>query len=133
MMTTDEQIELYCEQKEQEKALNKSIKKLNADIKESLTKTNQTTVEAGKYSVTLEKRVTDNIDTVKMLMIMKTYWEEHYEGKCPFIRTVEVLDDTELEAFLYKEKLPDDVIIALGGCRSKTETTALTYKIKKEK
>lgn len=133
-MTPKEQIELYCEQMNEEKALHKANKTLNDNIKQTLIDDNATDAKSGKYSVHLETRVTEELDTVKMLDILKAFWKKKYGSKkCPFIRTVEVLDMEELESFMYTEELPSDLILDLDMCRIKKETKALTYKIAKEK
>ena len=131
-MATSEQVELYCEQKEQEKVLKKSIAKLNEDIKSSLIAENKNDMTSGKYTVQLEIRTSEDVNTEKMLSILKQFWQKnHGDEKCPFIRTVEYVDMDELEAFMYQEELPKEVILDLDTCRIKKTTTALTYKIKK--
>lgn len=136
-MSTEEQIKLYCEQKNEESRLNKSNKQLNEALKQILIEQvkkdkNATDITAGKYSVHLVVKQSEDIDEFKMLSVLKDFWQKTKgEEKCPFIGTVEYLDMDALEAFMYKEELPKDVIIALDGCRIKKESTSLTYKIAK--
>lgn len=136
-MNTEEQIKLYCEQKNEESRLNKSNKQLNESLKQILIEQvkkdkNATDITAGKYSVHLVVKQSEDIDESKMLSVLKDFWQKTKgKEKCPFIGTVEYLDMDALEAFMYKEELPKDVIIALDGCRIKKESTSLTYKIAK--
>lgn len=131
-MTTEEQVKLYCEQKAEESTLNKSNKKLAESIKQALLESNETDFSAGKYSIHLETRVTESVDEFGMLTVLKNYWDANKgDEKCPFIKTTEYIDMDALEAFMYKEDLPKDVLLALDGCRVKKETTAITYKIAK--
>lgn len=136
-MNTEEQIKLYCEQKNEESRLNKSNKQLNESLKQILIEQvkkdkNATDITAGKYSIHLVVKQSEDIDESKMLSVLKDFWQKTKgEEKCPFIGTVEYLDMDALEAFMYKEELPKDVIIALDGCRIKKESTSLTYKIAK--
>jgi hypothetical protein len=135
-MDSKELIRTYCIQKSQESALNKSNKKLSEDIKKSLIENNQTDAEADEYSVHLEKRVTESIDEEKMMTVLEDFWHrEHGEEDCPFIgsRTIYFVDSDALEKYMYQNDLPEDVILALDGCRIKEETIALKYKINKEK
>lgn len=136
-MTTEEQVKLYCEQKTEESRLNKSNKQLNATLKQILIEQvakdkNATDITAGKYTVHLVIKQTEDIDEVKMLSILKDFWKSTKgEEKCPFIGTVEYIDMDALESFMYKEELPKEVILALDGCRTKKEDMAITYKIAK--
>ena len=133
-MGLEEQVTQYCEQKEQESILSKSNKKLNDEIKRTLIESNQKDATFGKYTVKLESRTSENVDDVKMLAVLKAFWESEHKGeKCPFIATVEVLNPDALEEFMYKTELPESVILDLDKCRTVTTTTALKYSIKKEK
>ena len=128
-LTTLERVDLYCDSKEAEKTLNKDIKALNEKIKQEMRNGNMTEMQTDKYVVTLESRVTDEIDPALMLMALKKYWDkEHAEEQCPFIRTVEVIDEDALEKFMYSNKLPEETMSELEKCRKKKVTTALTYK-----
>ena len=131
-MLTEEQIKTFCTQKAEENALKKANTKLADIIKEDLIKSNKTDASAGKYSVSLTKRTTEDVDEPKMLEVLKQFWmNTHKDEKCPFIGTVEYVDMNELEAFMYQEELPEDVILALDACRIKKESIALGYKIEK--
>ena len=135
-MISEEMIKTFCTQKSQESALNKSNKKLSEEIKKSLIEDKQTNVEVDEYSVYLEKRVSENIDEQKMMAVLEDFWErEHGDEECPFIctKTIVYLDDEALEKYMYQNELPEDVILALDGCRIKEETIALKYKINKGK
>lgn len=131
-MTTEEQINLYCEQKENVNILNKSIAKLNTAIKKTLIDSGLKRAETDDYEVTLETRVTEDVDQIKMLGILKECWKNIGDTEnCPFIRTVETVDMDELEKYMYKGLIPKDTVLALDACRVKKETKALTYKAKK--
>ena len=131
-MLTEEQIKTFCVQKAEENALKKANTKLADIIKEDLIKSNKTDASAGKYSVSLTKRITEDVDELKMLEVLKQFWMNMHKGeKCPFIGTVEYVDMNKLEAFMYREELPEDVILALDACRIKKESIALSYKIEK--
>ena len=128
-MVSEEQITQYCEWKEDEKSLNKDIKKLTETIKQAMIDANKKEVHTDKYIINLEIRTTDNIDPMLALMVLKRYWDKEHKGEnCPFIRTIEVLDEDALEKFMYSTKLPEDTLSALDKCRTKTVTKALTYK-----
>lgn len=128
-LTTLERIDLYCDSKEAEKTLNKDIKALNDKIKQEMRDGNLKEVQTDKYVVTLESRTKDDIDPALMLMVLKKYWDSEHKGEpCPFIRTIEVLDEDELEKFMYATKLPAETVSALDKCRTTTVTQALTYK-----
>ena len=132
-MLTEEQIKTFCTQKAEENALKKSNAKLADVIKDELIKANKTDASAGKYSIQLTKRVTEGVDEPRMLDVLKQFWDSEHKGeKCPFIGTVEYVDMDELEAFMYKDGLPQETILALDACRTKKETLALTFDIKKE-
>ena len=127
--TLEEKSALYCGYKEEEKSLNKNIKALNEDIKKTMDAANVKVVTTEDYIVTLESRTKDDIDPALMLMVLKKYWDKEHKGEpCPFIRTIEVLDEDELEKFMYSTKLPAETVSALDKCRTTTVTQALTYK-----
>lgn len=128
-MVSEEQITRYCEFKEDEKALNNDIKKLNETIKQTMIDENTKEVHTDKYIIELEIRTKDDIDPMLALMVLKKYWDNEHSGEpCPFIRTIEVLDEDALEKFMYSTKLPEETLSALDKCRTKTVTKALTYK-----
>ena len=134
-MLTNDRIKLYCEQKEEEKTLKKSISALGDELKQELATTENGSAVFEKYSIRLETRTTENINEEKMLKVLKDFWDKEHPGEnCPFIRTrtIEYIDEDELESFMYKTKLPESLILDLDGCRTQTVTKALTYKIKKE-
>ena len=131
-MELEERIKKYCEQAIEEKALHKSNDVLKNDIKETLLKDGRDEAESGKYTVRIETRVTEKVDEVKMLDVLKRFWKAtHGDEKCPFIATVECVDMEALETFMYSNELPQEVLLELDGCRVKSETKALTYKVAK--
>jgi P2-related tail formation protein len=130
-LTTLEKINLYCDSKEAEKTLNKDIKALNDKIKQEMINGNAKEVCTDKYIVTLETRTKDEIDPLKLLIVLKKYWQkDHPNEPCPFIKQVEIIDEDALEGFIYRnsEALPESLIEDINKCRTKTVTNALTYK-----
>lgn len=138
-MKLEEQITQYCEQKQEESILKKSIETLNKSIKEALSnstkeiKSGKQGVRAGKYEVKLQIKQNTNVDEGKMLEIIKRFWHStHGSQQCPFIRTVEVIDSDALEGAIYREELPKEVAVELGKCIKRSEIKALVYKEIKE-
>ena len=127
-MTTEEQIKLYCEKKEEEKALGKEIKSLGTAVKDFLIGSTDKVKQVGSWKVQLQHKVTEAIDEDKLLTVIKGFWaEKNGSMKCPFIRTVEVIDMEALEGALYRGEIPEDVLLKIDGCRVKKETDALVY------
>ena len=127
------EVEKYCELKEQAKLINNEVDSLNKLLKAELEGREETNFNFGKYHVYLEPRVTEDFNEAKALDIVLRYWESKgVEYKCPFIRTVEVLDMDALEVAIYKNELPKEVLMELDKCRTKTVNNALKYKIDKE-
>lgn len=133
-MGIEEQISQYCEKKEESGVLSKELKALSADIKQYLVEHKATAKEVGEWEVRLQTKVTEDFDMTKLICVLKKYWEYEHEGEpCPFVTTVEVIDENALEGALYRDELPQEVIEKIDGCRIKKETTALVYKKVKEK
>ena len=127
------QIREYCKKKAEASVLERRVKELGDKLKASLLNSGKREYSTGRYSIQLEVRKEEKVDTGKMLAILKNYWaEEHGDEMCPFIRTVEVIDEDALERFLYNHPLPEDTILALDSCRTTSTTNALKYKIAKE-
>lgn len=132
MKPEEEQVKLYCEQMNQEKALHKANETLKNTLKKFLTDMKKDVLKSGKYKVSLQSRVSESIDEAQMLAVLKTYWEKAGKGKqCPFIRTQEFVDMDVLEGYIYKDKLPKYLLLELDKCRVKKETVALTYSVEK--
>ena len=131
-MTTEEQIELYCQEKVKESIITKHLKELGGTLKQEMLNKGVRELSAGRFSVQLEIRTEQGIDETKMLGVLKDYWEKTHSGEgCPFIRTVEVIDEDALEAFLYNTQLPEDMILSLDACKTSKVTQAIKYKIAK--
>lgn len=130
---TVSEVQEYCEKKVEASALDSRIKELGGKLKTRLMNSGNRVFKAGRYSVQLEIRKEEKVDKFKMLTILKEYWAKTHKKseKCPFIRTVEVLDEEELEKYLYNTPLPEDVILALDSCRTVNTTQALKYKVEK--
>lgn len=137
MSELDEKIKSYCEKKEEEKSLKKVISQLNDSLKSEFSKIKDKTLKSDKYAVTIEERVTEGFDEYKLINVLKTFWQSKYgRQRCPFIKTVECIDEEcmkTLESYIYRGDIPKDVLTQIDACRTKKVTTALTYKIAKEK
>ena len=133
-MTTEEKIAMYCEKKEEEKALGKEIKSLGTAIKDFLFDTTDKIKQVGSWKVQLQHKVTETVDEVKLLAVLKEFWaEKNGSMQCPYVKTIEVVDMEALESALYKDEIPQDVLMKIDGCRVKKETDALVYsKVKGE-
>lgn len=132
-MVTDEDFATYCEKKEEEKVLKKSISALGTSIKQFFTENKTTNKQVGKWKVELQHRVSEDVNEAKMLDILQDFWEkEHPDKKCPFVQTVCILNMDALEGALYRGEIPEDVMTQLNACRIRKETDALVYSINKE-
>lgn len=132
-MAKEQEIERYCELKEQEKALSKDIKGLGSDIKEFLMDTDERSQQVGKWIVKLQRKVTEDVDTEKLLDVLTKYWDTVGDGRDnPFLSFVPVVNMEALEKALYMDELPADLITQIDGCRVKKESDALVYSRVKE-
>lgn len=134
MPITDEQITRYCACKEEAKCLERELKKLNDAIKNSMVDAGQKEVHTDEYTIELEIRTKEDVDQFKLLMVLKKYWAENRIGEdCPFIKTVEVVDEDALEKFIYQNSktLPKELFDAMDKCITRKVTKALTYKERK--
>ena len=128
-MTTEEQIIAYCEKKEEEKALSKTIKKLNSDIKAFLGNLKDKKTQVGDWQVELRHKVTEDIDELKLLTVVKGFWsEKNGSMECPFVKRIEVVDMDALEGAIYRNEIPKEVLLEIDGCRVKKENDSLVYK-----
>ena len=127
-MAKEQEIERYCELKEQEKALSKDIKGLGSDIKEFLMDTDERSQQVGQWIVKLQRKVTEDVDTEKLLGVLIKYWDTVGDGRDnPFLSFVPVVNMEALEKALYMDELPADLITQIDGCRVKKESDALVY------
>ena len=128
-----EKIEQYCKNKDIEKALKKEISSLADEIKAYMESTNEERLEGGDYAVKLTHKVVDEINEQAMLEAVKVHWKKaNGRKKCPFIRTVEVLDADALEGAIYRGEIDNDLIAELGKCKTTKTQLMLTYSKKKE-
>lgn len=131
-MCLETKIKSYCDKKEAEKLLKKEISHLGGELKDYLT-THDGSAEGDGWVVNLQSRNVETVDEEKMLYVLKASWkEQNGKKKCPYIRTVEVLDMDALENAIYKGEISEETLLELDGCRTKTTQYALTYKKKKE-
>lgn len=135
-MLTEEQVKTYCQKKGEEKVLKEAITSLGEAIKNELVNNKETDAKFGKYSVHLETRTTESIDENKLLDVLETDWVKHNGEDSelpPYIKVTRYVDMDALESAIYKGEIPQETILELDKCRIKKESTALTYKVTKEK
>lgn len=135
-MITEEQIKNYCEKKDEEKILKKTINSLGESIKNELISNKETDAEFGRYSIHLETRTTENIDEQKLLDTLESDWirRNGENAELPsYIKVARYVDMNALESAIYKGEIPQETVLELDKCRVKKETVALTYKVAKEK
>lgn len=132
-MGTEEQIKEYCEKMLVEKSIHKETEALKAELKKKMIDEDTKIMTSGKYQVKLEIRSNDGFDANKLLGVLKAEWEKSGKsGYCPWVKTVEVVDEDALESALYKGDFDKDALAKINGCRTHSETKALTFKINKE-
>ena len=124
----------YCEGKTVVNGLNKKISEWGKSIKSYIEEHNGDDISTGDFTVHINKRKEDVIDTDKMLEILKRDWASRNGSmQCPYIRTQEYIDFDALEPVIYNEELPTEVLMELNACKSVKVTDVLTYKkVKKE-
>lgn len=132
MSKFDDLVAHYGEVDTKIKSLKKELDSDKVTIKNEMSKENLSSYSAGGYTVTYSIRNDVEVDEVKMLQILKKDWANRYgSAECPYIRTVEVIDMDKLEAVLYANELPQDVVKQLDSCQVKKPVEVL--KCKKDK
>jgi hypothetical protein len=129
MATLEELIPKYGEDKANMDSLKKEVDAENTLIKKLMKDSDSGEYEAGgwvaKYSVS--ERV--SLDEKKLLQIIK----EHGVEKEGLIDTVEVLNMDVLEDLLYKNEIPQEVVVEMDSCREVKEVATLRVtRVKKE-
>jgi len=134
-MSVEEQVKKYCQQMTEEKALHKSNESIKADLKKYLIDNNQKTSDVGIYHVILVEKSNDTLDETRAIDLLYEYWHSlHGEDvPCPWVTTVEVLNEDALERAIYSGELPKVVIKKLNTFRTHSVTHALNFKVDKEK
>ena len=101
----------------EEKELKKICDDEKSKIKEIMKSNAIDRASGGGFNVTYSTSTSESMDNAKAMSILKSYWkEEHGDEPCPYIKTIEVLDERTVESALYNKSLPDKTLAALSGC-----------------
>lgn len=133
-MITEEQVKTYCQKKDEEKVLKKTISTLGETIKSELINSNEKDANFDKYSIHLETRTTESVDDAKLLNVLESDWVNRKGEDAelpPYIKVAHYVDMDALESAIYNGEISQDVLMEIDKCRIKKETTALTYKVAK--
>lgn len=131
-MTLDELVTQYGANDAKFKELKKVCDGEKEEIKTRLNEEGVSDWTAGGYTVKRIESERTSMNEERMLEILKLDWQKRYgDIPCPYIQTIEVIDMDALEAALYAEELPDDVVQDLYHCR--TTQTVVTLKCSKAK
>lgn len=134
MSKLDELVSDYGAKDAELKELKKVCDGEKEEIKDLLEQQGETDWTAGGYTVKRIESERTTLNEEKMLEILKKAWMEKYgDIPCPYIKTVEVIDMDELEAALYSNDLPEQVVQDLSGCRSTQTVVTLRCSKAKEK
>ena len=129
----DEYIQKYGVLADQLKGIRKESDGYKELIKEYLLSKNLPRSSSGNYEVYIRKSENEELNTEKLLPLIKDWWTFHHpnvviEGGCPWVKTKEYLDLDEMEKALFNmETIPEDLVKIIDSCRTKTTTTALCY------
>ena len=116
----------YGELDNQIKTLTKEFDSDKVTIKNLMGDNNIDDCTAGGYTVTRQVSYRTKYNEDKMLDILKADWKQRYgDIECPYIKTKEVVDMDALEAVIYANELPNEVMMKLNDCQEKTEVVAL--------
>ena len=102
----------------------------NAEIKSIMSDLALQHYTAGKYKVTRSVQERESVDEDLLLNLLKPFPEVQVHN---IIKTKEYIDFDALEAALYKDALPKDVLLAIDKARTiKLVTTLKVSKVKKK-
>ena len=102
----------------------------NAEIKSIMSDLALQHYTAGKYKVTRSVQERESVDEDLLLNLLKPFPEVQIHN---IIKTKEYVDFDALEAALYKDALPKDVLLAIDKARTiKLVTTLKVSKVKKK-
>lgn len=125
VLTLDELIPVYAENKADLDKIKKVCEAQNADIKRQLEEMGEDEYTAGGYVVKRTVSTRESMNEERLLEMMKKH-------KIPgVIKTKEYVDMDALESYLYSSILFDDVAADLDSCREVKEVVQL--RISKEK
>lgn len=125
----DELIPIYADNKSKADTYKKLCDAQNSKIKELMTNLNQDVWESDGYKATCSVSTRETINEEMLLEILKT------NGECEgIIKTKEYVDFDALESAIYKNLIPEDIILQMDKAKeSKQVTTLRISKIKKKK
>lgn len=128
-MTLDTLIPIYAQEKEASDSLKKSVESKNADIKKLMQSQNITELEAGGYKAVCSVQQRETLNEAKLLELIKANGIA-IEG---LVKTKEYVDMDVLEDLIYKEQIPEDVLVQMDPCIEVKEVVTLRVtKIKKK-
>lgn len=126
MADLDKLVAHYGEIDNKVKTLKKELDSDKVTLKNEMSTRKLNSHSAGGYTVTYTIREDSVIDETKMLKILKDDWKKRYgDVECPYIRTTEIIDMDKLEAVLYANELPEDVVAKLNDCQTKKPVEVL--------
>lgn len=132
--TLDDIVADYGKLDEQAKLLKKEVDTEKDLIKSMMCESNLTEYTAGGFTVKYSVSERTTVDEVKMLNVLKQDWVERFGSmECPYIKTIEVIDEDALESALYKGDIPENVMAELNNCQEVTEVVKLTCGRQKKK
>lgn len=130
----DKLVSHYGEIDSKIKVLSKELDSDKVTLKNIMTEENLDDYTAGGYKVVKQISYRTKYNEDKMLDVLKADWTARYGSmECPYIKTKEFVDMDALEAVIYANELPTEVMNKLNDCQEKTEVVALKCsKAKKE-
>lgn len=126
----DELVPRYGDEKTEMDRYKKLCDADNAEIKSIMSDLALQHYTAGKYKVTRSVQERESVDEDLLLNLLKPFPEVQVHN---IIKTKEYVDFDALEAALYKDALPKDVLLAIDKARTiKLVTTLKVSKVKKK-
>lgn len=127
----DELVPRYGDEKTEMDRYKKLCDADNAEIKSIMSDLALQHYTAGKYKVTRSVQERESVDEDLLLSLLKPFPEVQVHS---IIKTKEYVDFDALEAALYKEALPKEVLLEIDKARTvKLVTTLKVSKVKKKK
>ena len=127
VLTLDELIPLYAENKADLDVYDKLCKSQNALIKQHMEELGETEHTAGGYVVKYSVSQRESINEDRLLDILKKH---NVPG---VIKTKEYVDMDALESYLYNTELSDDLAADMDSCREIKEVVQLRFSKEKKK
>lgn len=118
---------LNDESKEQKKVCDA----FNKEIKDIMSNENLDDWETDDYIANYSVRKSEIVDEDRLFLVLKDEWiKRNGSMQCPFIKTIEVIDDKALENAMYKGELDEDMLTKIKECSTPKLTPTLTVKRK---